>query len=104
MHAIELGWLDRMRTTQLHRYEFDAREFRPWQLASGQWIADHEVEPLSITPVGDLLDAHAAAGIELRLVPSLWAVRDVAVSDRWDYSVVRMANAVGAIEAISEPA
>lgn len=103
VHAIELGWLDRMRTTELHRYELDAAEFTPWQAASGQWIADHAVEPMSITPVGDLLLAHAAAGIELRLAPSLWPLRDLAVGeaavggaavgDRWDFSLVRMANA-----------
>ena len=98
VHAIELDWLDRMRSAELHRYEFDASEFRRWQPASGQWIADHAVEPLSITPVGDLLLAHVMAGIELRLVPSLWplhdlAVGDLAVGDRWDFSVVRMANA-----------
>ena len=76
--AIELGWLEQVRSTGLHRYEFDASEFAPWQPASGQWIADHAVEPLSITPVGDLLQAHATAGIELRLVPSLWPLRELA--------------------------
>ena len=31
--------------------------------------------------------------IELRAVPSLWPIRDLAVSDRWDFSIVRMMNA-----------
>jgi hypothetical protein len=31
--------------------------------------------------------------IELRLVPSLWPLHDLAVSDRWDFSIVRMRNA-----------
>lgn len=96
VHAIELGWLERMRTTELHRYELDAGAFTLWESASGQWITHTDVEPLSITPVGDLLDAHAAAGIELRLVPSLWPLRDLMMSDRWDYSLVRMSNAISA--------
>ena len=29
-----LGWLDRMRTTRLYRYELDARQFSPWRQAS----------------------------------------------------------------------
>jgi hypothetical protein len=106
VHAIELGWLDRMRTTELHRYEFDAAAFEAWAVASGQWIATTEVEPLSITPVGDLLVAHVDAGIELRLVPALWALRDLAVSGQWDFSLVRMANAADApdeAETISAP-
>ena len=28
-----------------------------------------------------------------KAAPSLWPVRDLAVSDRWDFSLVRMANA-----------
>jgi hypothetical protein len=93
VHAIEAGWLDRVRTADVHRYEFAAADFTPWQLASGQWISDREVEPLSISPVGDLLEAHVRAGIELRIVPSLWPLHDLAFSDRWDFSMVRMANA-----------
>ena len=42
----------------------------------------------------DLLALHAEAAIELRVVPSLWALAELAVSDDWEYSLVRMANAV----------
>ena len=93
VHAIELTWLGRMRTTQLYRYEFDASAFVPWALASGQWITERELEPLRVTPLGDLLDVHVDAGIELRIVRSLWPLHDIAMSDRWDFSIVRMANA-----------
>ena len=93
VHAIESAWLDRVRTAEVHCYEFDASAFTPWSLASGQWIATCDVEPLSISPLGDLLEAHVRAGIELRVVPSLWPLHDLAVDDRWDFSVVRMANA-----------
>jgi len=93
VHAIELGWLDRMRTTRLYRYELDARQFSPWEGASGQWIADHEVEPIDVIPLDDLLQLHVDAGIELRAVPSLWPLHDLAVSERWDFSIVRIANA-----------
>jgi hypothetical protein len=44
--------------------------------------------------MGDLLDEHVAAGIELRAAPSLWPLHDLAVSDRWDFSIVRMRNAL----------
>ncbi len=48
--------------------------------------------------MGDLLDAHAAAGIELRVVPSLWPLHDAVAygpgaSTTWDFSIVRMRNA-----------
>ena len=94
VHAIELGWLAQMRTATLYRYGFDAADFTRWTDATGQWISDHAVEPVEVLPVGDLLDAHVDAGIELRAVPSLWPLHDLVVGDRWEFSIVRMANAI----------
>lgn len=94
VHAIELGWLEQMRATALYRYDFDAAAFEPWAAASGQWISTGEVAPIDVAPIGDLLALHAAAGVELRMVPSLWPLHELAVSDRWDFSIVRMANAL----------
>jgi hypothetical protein len=92
VHAIEEGWFERFCQARLHRYDLPAAPFQPWAEASGQWIATVEVEPLGVEPVGDLLARHAEAGIELRVVRSLWALRDLAVDDRWDFSIVRWAN------------
>lgn len=94
VHAIELGWLDRMRSTTVYRYCFDSASFAPWPDASGQWVSTTPVSPVEVQPIGDLLDLHVAAGIELRAVPSLWPIRDLAVSDRWNFSLVRMHNAI----------
>jgi hypothetical protein len=93
VHAVELGWLASMRTKALYRYTFDRSEFAPWSDAEGQWISSTIVTPLSVEPVGDLLDAHVEAGIELRAVPSLWPLHDLAQSDRWGFSMVRLSNA-----------
>ncbi|MEL6891564.1 MAG: DUF6886 family protein [Actinomycetota bacterium] len=93
VHAIESTWAERMASTELFRYEFDARPFHPWPAASGQWIASVDVAPISVAAVGDLMQAHRAAGIDLRIVDSLWPLRDLAVDDRWDFSIIRMANA-----------
>jgi hypothetical protein len=93
VHAIELEWLPSMSTTVLYRYRFDTVAFRPWPEAAGQWVSDTPVEPVEVEPVGDLLALHVRAGIELRAVPSLGPLHDLAVSDRWDFSIVRMANA-----------
>lgn len=93
VHGAELAWLDRIRRITLFRYEFDASDFRPWADAIGQFVCDHPVEPLGVEPMGDLLEAHVQVGIELRFVPSLWHLQDLAVDDRWDFSLVRMSNA-----------
>ncbi len=94
LHAIESGWLPRMIDTTIYRYVFDAEAFVPWENASGQWITDRDVVPRSVSPMGDLLAAHIEASIELRVVPSLWPLHDRIVQDQFDFSMVRMHNAL----------
>ena len=94
LHAVEAAWLERMRTVDLYRYDLPATTFRRWEEASGQWISRVEVVPSTVEPVGDLLALHEQAGIELRVVESLWPLRELAISDGWDFSIVRMRNAV----------
>lgn len=93
VHATESGWLATIQSAKVFRYTFDAEPFRPWSGADGQWIATCPVEPIDVAPVGDLLALHAEAGIELRLVPDLWPIHDLAVSECWGFSIVRMRNA-----------
>ncbi len=90
VHAIETAWLDRVRATQLYRYDFDAGDFDPWPEASGQWISHEVVEPLAVTAMGDLVDAHREARIELRLVPNLWPLVELVKDGPWDFSCVRL--------------
>ena len=40
VHAIEAGWLDRMRACQLFVYRFAVDGFEPWPDADGYWVAD----------------------------------------------------------------
>ncbi len=93
VHAIESGWLERMRSTPIYRYDFEPGGFYEWEEANGQWIAECDVVPTAVTPLGDLLEAHARAGIELRIVPSLWPLHDLALERKFDFSIVRMHNA-----------
>ncbi|MBI4936062.1 MAG: hypothetical protein HY828_19450 [Actinobacteria bacterium] len=86
-------WLERMRTTMLFRYSFDAERFERWPAASGYWVCRTTVEPIRVEPMGDLVHVHEALGIDLRVVDDLWPVIDAAMSDEWDFSIVRKANA-----------
>lgn len=93
LHAIEFGWLERMQSVRLYRYDFDAASFSPWIEAPGQWISSSTTEPVAVTAAGDLLRLHAAAGIELRLLSNLWPLVEMMSDERWDFSHVRLANA-----------
>ncbi|MEZ5249161.1 MAG: hypothetical protein R2713_08100 [Ilumatobacteraceae bacterium] len=67
--------------------------FRRWADASGQWVADVAVEPLGVERFDDLIGRHVSADIELRAVPDLWPLRDLAVRGPWDFSIVRFQSA-----------
>ncbi len=90
---IETCWVDAMHTTQLYRYELPSATFEDMRDA-GMHISAATVAPLSVEPVGDLLEALEAANVELRLLPSLLPLRDV-----WETSLhasgVRLRNAEG---------
>ncbi len=93
VHAIELSWLPILQSTVLFRYRFDRSAFRPWPEASGQWITDVAVEPIEVEPFDDLIGRHVKADIELRAVPDLWPLRDLAAKGPWDFSIVRFQRA-----------
>jgi hypothetical protein len=90
VHARKLGWLERIRHAELFVYELDPAPFTEWPVAEGQWIASEPVVPIGVRPVGDLLDLHVRAGIELRFVPDLSRFWDVVVASGLSFSGVRL--------------
>lgn len=92
--CIEWRWLAAMHSTALFRYELGPERFRP--LADDPWmlVSFHPETPLSIEPVGDLVDALKAADVELRLMPSL-APLFGAWEHSFHFSGIRLRNAAG---------
>jgi hypothetical protein len=90
VNATELAWLEPMRAVRLYVYELDRAAFVEWPEAEGQWISHVPVEPVAVRPVGDLLDLHAQAGVELRLVVSLTPFWNDVVASGLPFSGVRL--------------
>lgn len=91
VHAIEWAWLERMRSCELFVYELDRAAFVHHD--NGMWVSEHTVEPLGVRPVGDLLERHRVARIELRLVDNLWPLWELVTSSGLEFSGVRLRNA-----------
>jgi hypothetical protein len=94
VNAIEFGWLDAMRSTKLYAYRFPADRFR----AIGQWhhahVSTEPVTPLGPpSPVGDLVECHARAGIQLRLLDNLWPFWGEVIVSTAGFSGIRLRNA-----------
>lgn len=95
VHAIECAWLDPMRTAQLYAYRLPAADFTPFGSPRPHaFVATHPVRPLGPPePVGNLLQLHEAAGIQLRVLPTLWDFWDAVVTSTLDFSGIRLRNA-----------
>jgi len=96
VHAIEYGWLAAIRAARLYAYRFAADDFRPFDDADEPhaFVTERSVRPLGpAEPVGDLLALHEAAGIQLRVLPNLWAFWDAVVTSTLGFSGIRLRNA-----------
>jgi hypothetical protein len=97
VHAIEYGWLARLQSVRLYAYRFAAEEFEPFgeEGSPHAYVARVPVVPVGPPePVGDLLAAHAEAGIQLRLLPNLWPFWDEVIASTVGFSGIRMRNAI----------
>ncbi len=93
IHVLEFDWLARVRECRLHAYRMPEAQFAPDAHVRGYWLAAETVEPLDVLPVGDLLARHAAAGIELRLVASIWPWWAAVIRSSLGFSGARLRNA-----------
>lgn len=93
VHAIEADWLGRMRAARVYAYRLPEPSFRPHSTVGGYWVSPEPVKPLERVDLGDLLERHAAAGIELRILPSIWPLWDRVIASTLEFSGSRLRNA-----------
>jgi hypothetical protein len=95
VHAIEYAWLDRLQSTVLYAYRFDKADFVPFGSPEPHaQVATVPLRPLGPPEkVGSLLEAHEAAGIELRLFANLWPYWNRVIISTLGFSGIRLHNA-----------
>ena len=92
VHAVQGDWLDAVRAARLVAYRLPPETFKRYERANGYWVSRKPVTATEIVEVGDLLDRHAAAGIELRIVPDLWSVWQQVIESTLEFSGIRLRN------------
>ena len=93
VHIVEEAWLERMRTTEVVAYRMPEGTFERHEVG-GYWISREPVEPIGLEPLGDLVERHAQAQIELRALPNLWPTWDEVVASTLEFSGMRLRNAL----------
>jgi hypothetical protein len=92
--AIESGWLERVRSTRLYCYHMAPESFECLDACAGYYVSRVPVLPSRIEVFDDPVAELLRRGVELRIVPSLWSLRDAVVASSLQFSLIRMRNAV----------
>ena len=92
VHAIEASWLPMLRDAVVFTYRLPGETFEPYGRAAGYHVSREPVEPLDVVRLDDLLARHAAAGIELRIVPELWPLWERVIASSLEFSGIRLRN------------
>lgn len=93
VHLVEPGWIDPMRATRVFAYRLPEPSFAEDLEVGGYWLSREPVVPTEIVALGDLVDRHAAARIELRVADNLWPTWNRIVASSLEYSGIRLHNA-----------
>lgn len=91
VHVVEPAWLEAMRTQRVLAYRMPQETFV--ENDDRFWISAEPAEPLEVVELGDLVERHEAAGIELRSDDDLCRFWDVVVASSLGYSGIRLRNA-----------
>jgi hypothetical protein len=91
--AIEHRWFPALRDTHLHVYEFDPATFVLEDSIASYYVSDRAATPLAHHVVADPAAELLRRGVELRVLPSLWDLRDAVVASSLGFSIIRMRNA-----------
>jgi len=91
--AVEACWLPRIQAQSLVRYEFDRDPFEQQDGTAGYWICREPVAPVAEVKIHDVLAELLEHDIELRIMRSLWKLREAVINSSLEFSIIRMKNA-----------
>lgn len=91
--AIEVAWLDRVRTEQLTCYDMPTDSFTQRDVKAGYWVSQTPVVPLASQVLSNLPQQIASRTTALRALPSLWELHAAVTGSSLAFSMIRMRNA-----------
>jgi hypothetical protein len=91
--TIEQEWFERLRSCQLYCYHLPADTFECVDECAGYYVSPVAVVPACVEVIDDVIAELARRGVELRIVPNLWRLRDAVVASTLQFSIIRMRNA-----------
>ena len=97
--AIESGWWERARSCRLYGYRLPPETFECFDACAGYFVSRVAVVPDGIEVFDDPLGELLSRGVELRVLPNLWFLRDAVVESSLQFSLIRMRKATPRVAA-----
>jgi hypothetical protein len=92
--AIERDWLERVQRCRLYCYHLPPQTFTCVDECAGYFVSRVPVAPAGLEALGNPVSELQRRGVELRILPNLWALRDAVVASSLQFSIIRMRNAL----------
>lgn len=91
--AIESAWYARLQQCRLYRYHLPPDTFACIDAGAGYHVSRTAVVPVSVDIIEDPLGELRRQGVDVRVLPSLWALHDAVAASTMQFSMIRMRNA-----------
>lgn len=91
--AVESLWLPQILKERIYQYEFAPDGFTMVDDIAGYHISRQPAKPISEIEITDLLAELLNHGVEFRVMPSLWKLRDAVINSTLGFSIIRFRNA-----------
>jgi hypothetical protein len=91
--AIEHAWLKRLEACRLYCYNLPTGTFHCADDCAGYFVSRLPVVPTSLRVVTNPIGELTTRGVELRILPDLWPLRDAVAASSLRFSIIRMRNA-----------
>lgn len=92
--AVEREWFSRLRSCRLYCYHLPPETFECIDECAGYFVSRVPVKPVCVEVLNDAVAELQKRGVELRIVPNLWPLRDAVVASSLQFSMIRMRNAL----------
>lgn len=91
--TIEAAWYERACSTTLYAYEFRPDDFWLHDATARYYLSEREQIPIAQTTIANPLRALVGEGVEVRITPSLWELRERVYRSSLAWGFIRMRNA-----------
>lgn len=88
--AIESAWLTRAMNHRLYVYELPETTFELEDAVAGHYLSRVAVVPAGVRVIDQPLAHLVQRDVELRVMPSLWELREAVVGSTMNFSITRM--------------